>query len=69
MKKTLLPLLLGVSAIGTAQITTSSNYTPQQLVNDILLANSGITATNITSSSAINFTDSHSLGYFDRNGF
>lgn len=67
MKRTLLILLMGVSAIGTAQITTDS-YTIEQLVNDVILANTGITATNITSSSAINFIDHHSIGYFDKNG-
>lgn len=69
MKKTLLSIFLAVSAIGNAQITTSSNtYTTDQLITDVLLSGSPTTATNINSSSAINFTNVNSLGYFTQNG-
>lgn len=68
MKKKLLYLLLGISAISTAQITTSTQYTPIQLVNNVLLGNTTITATNITSSSGVNFGSVNSLGYFTQNG-
>lgn len=68
MKQTLLFLLLGVSAIGTAQITTSSSYTAEQLVNDVLINNTTISATNIVSSSGSDFGSTNSLGYFNQNG-
>ena len=35
MKKTLLSIMLAVSAVGTAQITTSSSYTAEQMVYKI----------------------------------
>ena len=58
---TLLPLL----AIAQTPITTSgTQYTPQQLVTDVLLEGTGITATNITSSTGTNFGSVNGLGYF-----
>lgn len=69
MKKTLLSILLAVSAIGSAQMSTdSSTHTPAQLVNDVLLSETSITATNITSSSGISFGTTHSLGYYSQTG-
>lgn len=69
MKKTLLSLLLGVSCIGTAQITTSSSYTTGQLVNDVLISTpASITVSNISSSTGIDFGSVNGLGYFNQNG-
>jgi len=69
MKKTLLSLLLAVSAVGNAQINTGTQqYTIPQLVSDVIIDNTLINVTNITSSSAINFGNINSLGYFENNG-
>jgi len=68
MKKTLLTLLLAGSAICTAQITTSTEYTPAELITDIFWGPGTGSVANISSTSAINFSDINSLGYFNSNG-
>ncbi len=62
---TLLPLLV----MAQTPITTSgTQYTPQQLITDVLLAGTGITATNISSSTGTNFGSVNGLGYFTNGG-
>lgn len=61
--------LLPVLAMAQTPITTSgTQYTPQQLVTDVLLDGTGITATNITSSTGTNFGSVNGLGYFTNGG-
>lgn len=66
MKKLLHTLLFAVLPIGAlAQVTVStSQYTSEQLVNDVLLSNSCYPATNITSSTGTNFSSVNGIGYF-----
>lgn len=71
MKKTLLSAILSLPLLVIAQspITTSgTQYTPQQLVTDVLLEGTGISATNITSSTGTNFGSVNGLGYFTNGG-
>ncbi|WP_294819833.1 choice-of-anchor L domain-containing protein [uncultured Flavobacterium sp.] len=67
MKKTLLTAIFALpfAAIAQAPITTSgAQYTPQQLITDVFLEGTDITATNITSSTGTNFGSVNGLGYF-----
>jgi len=62
---TLLPML----AMAQSSITTSgTQYTPQQLVTDVLLAGTGVTAVNISSSTGTNFGSVNGIGYFTDGG-
>lgn len=70
MKKLLLSAILALPACAFAQAITTSGtqYTPQQLVTDILLDGAGPTVTNITSSTGSNFGSVNGLGYFTNGG-
>ncbi|RYD90071.1 MAG: adhesin, partial [Sphingobacteriales bacterium] len=58
----LLPSLMMAQAIAT----TGTEHTPAQLVNSVLLAGSGIQATNITSVTGTNYSSVNGLGYFNK---
>jgi hypothetical protein len=61
--------LLPMLAMAQIPITTSgTQYTPQQLVTDVLLEGTGITAVNISSSTGTNFGSVNGLGYFTNGG-
>lgn len=67
MKKTLLSAILSMPLLLIAQspITTSgTQYTPQQLVTDVLLEGTDIQVTNVTSSTGTNYGTVNGLGYF-----
>lgn len=69
MKK-LLQLALAFSAIpicATAQVSVSTQFTSEQLVNNILLSSSCYTATNITSKTGTDFGSVNGIGYFQNN--
>lgn len=66
MKKLLHTLLFTALPMGAfAQVTVStSQYTSEQLINDVLLSNSCYPATNVTSSTGSNFSSVNGIGYF-----
>ncbi|WP_396158563.1 choice-of-anchor L domain-containing protein, partial [Flavobacterium sp.] len=66
MKKILLFSAILLSTIGFSQpITVSStNYTVPQLVNNVLINSSCVSATNITWRTGTNFGSSNGIGYF-----
>lgn len=66
MKKLLHTLLFAALPMGAfAQVTVStSQYTSEQLVNNVLLSNSCYPATNVTSSTGSNFSSVNGIGYF-----
>ncbi len=69
MKK-LLPALLCLTApfILSAQVTISTDeYTTEELINTILTNSALIPATNISSSTGINFDSVNGIGYFQKN--
>ncbi|PZR15117.1 MAG: hypothetical protein DI539_18370 [Flavobacterium psychrophilum] len=69
MKK-LLQLALAFSAIpicATAQVSVTTQYTAEQLVNEILLSGSCYTASNITSKTGTDFSSVNGIGYFQAN--
>lgn len=49
-------------------IAINSDYTPEQLVNDVLINSPCLAVSNVTSSSAIDVADFNSIGYYDQNG-
>lgn len=48
--------------------TSTTSYTVDQLVREVLFENSCVSITNINSSTGTNFGDANGIGYFDRNG-
>jgi hypothetical protein len=57
-----------VSTPNPAITTTVSEYTHEELVNDILFNGTGIQATNVTSSTGTNFGSVNGIGYFTDGG-
>lgn len=66
MKRLLLNLLLGISALGYSQAITVNTgaYTVPQLVNNVLINSPCVSATNITWSTGTNFGSANGIGFF-----
>lgn len=69
MKKLLHSLLFAaVPIVASAQVTVStSQYTADQLVNNVLLNNSCYSATNVSSKTGTDFASVNGIGYFQNN--
>ncbi len=66
MKRLLLNLVLAISAFGYSQAISvnTSSYTVPQLVNNVLINSSCVSATNITWSTGTNFGSANGIGFF-----
>ncbi|KGO92225.1 choice-of-anchor L domain-containing protein [Flavobacterium subsaxonicum] len=62
------PFTICIATPQTAITTSSTAYTPTQLVTDVLLNSNQVAISNVTSSSGVDFGSVASLGSFDYNG-
>ncbi|CAM4018167.1 T9SS type B sorting domain-containing protein [Flavobacterium weaverense] len=67
MKKTIISLLLFVFYSGYSQSITvnTTNYTPEQLVNKVLINSPCVVGTNVKSRTGTNYNSSNGVGYFE----
>ncbi|MBW2961372.1 choice-of-anchor L domain-containing protein [Mesonia aestuariivivens] len=64
---TLFILLVSCSIVSQNITVNSNNYTPQELVEDVLINNGCIQNINVTGSVSGNFSSEKSFGYFEKN--
>lgn len=58
------PVSFTTTTTGAPLITNTSNYTPEQLINNVLVNNPCITISNVTSVTGTNFGSVNGIGYF-----